>query len=106
MLPVEVQFAPVNTILCHDFDNDGHIDLLLAGNEYQTDVMTGRYDASYGLLLKGNSDNTFVAQPPSYSGFITNGDVKNMKLLHAKDHQLVLVAANNDSLQAFGIQKK
>jgi len=46
-LPVEAQFAPVNAIVCEDLDNDGFKDLLLAGNEYQTEVMTGRYDASY-----------------------------------------------------------
>jgi hypothetical protein len=37
-LPVEAQFAPVNAIICDDLDNDGYKDLLLAGNEYQTDV--------------------------------------------------------------------
>ena len=52
-LPVEAQFAPVNAIICDDLDNDGFKDLLLAGNEYQTDVITGRYDASYGCFLKG-----------------------------------------------------
>ena len=102
ILPVEAQFAPVNSILCNDFDNDGHIDLLLAGNEYQTEVMTGRYDASYGLYLQGNGKNSFK---PMYSVFITNGDVKNMKLLNAKNQQLVLVAVNGDSLQTFKIGK-
>jgi enediyne biosynthesis protein E4 len=107
ILPVEAQFAPVNTVLCHDFDGDGHIDLLLAGNEYQTEVMTGRYDASYGLLLQGDGKNTFKPQPPSYSGFITRGDVKNMKLVTTqKLEKLVLVAINNDSSQTFWVSKK
>ncbi|WP_315815710.1 VCBS repeat-containing protein [Paraflavitalea speifideaquila] len=52
-LPMEAQFAPVNAIVCVDIDGDGMIDLLLAGNEYQTEVMTGRYDASYGCYLRG-----------------------------------------------------
>jgi enediyne biosynthesis protein E4 len=107
ILPVEAQFAPVNTILCSDFDGDGHTDLLLAGNEYQTEVMTGRYDASYGLFLQGDGKNNFKPQRPSFSGFITNGDVKNMKLLNMQKHEkLVLVAVNNDSLQTFRVGKK
>src|SRR5690606_28816959 len=106
VLPVEAQFAPVNTILCDDFNNDGHIDLLLAGNEYQMEVMTGRYDASYGLLLQGNGKNSFTSLPPARSGFITNGDVKNMKLLQSKNERLVLVAVNDDWMQAFSIEKK
>lgn len=99
ILPIEAQFAPVNAILCHDFDKDGHTDLLLAGNEYQTEVMTGRYDASYGLLLKGDGKHTFTPVLPAESGFITNGDVKSMKLLG----QSVIVGVNNDSLQTFKI---
>jgi hypothetical protein len=53
-LPIEAQFAPVNAIICADMDGDGIKDILLAGNEYQTEVMTGRYDASCSFL-KGNS---------------------------------------------------
>ena len=52
-LPIEAQFAPVNSIICEDLDGDGIRDILLAGNEYQTEVMVGRYDASYGLFFKG-----------------------------------------------------
>jgi hypothetical protein len=31
VLPVEAQFAPINAIICNDFNNDGIIDLLVAG---------------------------------------------------------------------------
>ena len=51
-LPMEAQFAPVNAIICNDIDGDGYKDLILAGNDYQSDVMTGRYDASYGCFLR------------------------------------------------------
>jgi hypothetical protein len=56
VLPKEAQFAPVNTIVCTDMNGDGIKDILLAGNEYQTEVMTGRYDASYGCFLKGSGN--------------------------------------------------
>ena len=52
-LPVAAQFAPVNSIVAEDIDGDGNIDLIIAGNEYQAAAGTGRYDASYGLVLKG-----------------------------------------------------
>jgi hypothetical protein len=39
VLPKEAQFAPVNAIVCTDMDGDGIKDILLAGNEYQTEVM-------------------------------------------------------------------
>ena len=38
--------------------------LLLAGNEYQAEVMTGRYDASYGCFLKGSGKKNFTPLLP------------------------------------------
>jgi hypothetical protein len=104
VLPMEAQFAPVNTILCEDFNNDGNMDLLLAGNEYQADVITGSYDASYGCFLKGNSKKCFQFVPPTISGFKLNGDIKDMAVINsAKGQKIILVAVNNDSLKVFKV---
>lgn len=103
-LPAEVQFAPIDAIICEDLDGDGHIDLLLAGNEHQTEVRTGKYDASYGYFLKQDSSNKFKTIPPAESGFIMDGDVKDM--IHFTDgngRKLILTAVNNDSLRVFEI---
>jgi len=104
VLPMEAQFAPVNAILCTDIDNDGYKDLLLAGNDYQTDVITGRYDASYGCVLRGSRKKAFTAVPSSRSGLALNGDVKDLSLLRLSNGgRIVLVAVNDDSLRAFRI---
>lgn len=103
-LPAEAQFAPVNAILCDDLDGDGITDLLLAGNEYQTEVMAGRYDASYGCFLKGVAGNHFLAIPPMRSGFIIRGDVKDMSLITTgRGQKLVFVAINNDYLKVMAV---
>lgn len=104
-LPVEVQFAPVNAIICNDLDSDGNKDILLAGNEYQAEVMRGRYDASYGCYLRGNGRNEFTAVAPAESGFIVDGDVKDMKVITMPDKtKRILVAVNNDSLRVFKVR--
>ncbi len=101
-MPIEAQFAPVNAIVCADIDGDGVKDILLAGNEYQTEVMTGRYDASYGCFLKGWGNKQFKAVSPVVSGFKIDGDVKDMKMITtANNKKLLLVAVNNDSLRVF-----
>ncbi len=101
-LPMEAQFAPVNAIVCADMDGDGIKDILLAGNEYQTEVMTGRYDASYGCFLKGTKNKNFKVIPPSISGFKIDGDVKDMKLISTVNNEkLILIAVNNDSMKVF-----
>ena len=104
-LPVEAQFAPVNAIICDDLDNDGYKDILLAGNEYQAEVTRGRYDASYGCFLRGNRNKSFTPVKPVESGFIVDGDVKDMSLISLSGGQkLLLVAVNNDSLKVFRIE--
>ncbi len=114
-LPVEAQFAPVNAIVCEDFDHDGRMDLLLAGNEYQADVMRGRYDASYGCFLKGiapsprsparNDAERFTYVPGSPNGLMLQGDIKSMAMINsARGYKLLLAAANNDSLRVLDIK--
>ena len=106
-LPLEAQFAPVNAIVADDLDHDGNIDLLLGGNEYQAEISTGRYDASYGLFLKGDGRGLFTPVKPTQSGFIVVGDMKNLKTITNKNqHQFVLAAVNNDSLKCFEIKPK
>jgi enediyne biosynthesis protein E4 len=106
LLPVEAQFAPVNSLLCHDFNSDGIKDILMAGNEYQTDVATGRYDASYGLLLIGKRDKTFNTVSPSVSGFAVKGDVKDLKYIVDQNSKVkILVAVNNETMKIFSVKQ-
>jgi hypothetical protein len=104
VLPNEAQFAPINAILCSDLDNDGIKDLLVVGNEYQTEVMTGRYDALYGLFLKGTKKGFFPVGATA-SGFFIKGDVKDMALITTSDKKrIVLAGVNADSLRAFQLR--
>lgn len=106
-LPVQAQFAPINAIVCDDFDEDGIKDLLLAGNEYQTEVITGRYDASYGCFLKGKINKTFEYIPNEQTGLIIRGDVRDMKLIkNNRKQRLLLVAVNNQPLEIYSVGYK
>jgi hypothetical protein len=104
-LPAEAQFSPVNAIICADLDHDGLPDLLLAGNEYQAEVMRGRYDASYGCYLKGDGKKGFVYSSGAANGLILQGDIKSLALVKtAGGGKLLLAAANDDSLRVFRIK--
>jgi enediyne biosynthesis protein E4 len=96
-LPIEAQFAPINAILINDFDGDKKQDILIAGNEYQTEVSTGRNDASIGLFLKGNGKGNFKSISFQQSRFIVEGDVKSMLLLGNQ----VFVGINNEKIRMF-----
>ncbi|MFD2099020.1 VCBS repeat-containing protein [Flagellimonas iocasae] len=98
-LPIEAQLSSINQILVDDYDKDGALDFLIAGNLYVSEVETPRNDAGYGLLLKGNGKGNFKAIKASESGFFVNGDVKNMAPIEAKNKKYLLVAKNNDAMQ-------
>lgn len=97
LLPLEAQFAPVNAILARDLDGDGKMDLVLAGNEYQAEVIGGRYDASYGLLLKGTGHGNFAPVP---HGIFIKGDVRDIKSIkNGKGGDLILVGINDQAMR-------
>jgi hypothetical protein len=99
-LPVEAQFAPVYAVIADDFDNDGKVDLLLGGNFYGVPPVLGRYDASHGLLLRGDGSGRFSSVDSEKSGLWIDGQVRDMKWLRRADGERVIaVARNNDSLQ-------
>ncbi|HEX8314420.1 MAG TPA: hypothetical protein VF609_05495, partial [Flavisolibacter sp.] len=105
-LPVEAQFAPVNCIVVNDYNNDGVTDILLAGNEYQAEVMTGYYDAGYGLLLLGLGNKNFKAMPQHVSGVFLRGDTRCMRTIVVKDKPVIIAAINNGPLQLLGLKQK
>ena len=99
--PMEAQIAPINAIVYIDINGDGHDDLVLAGNEYQINVSAGRYDASYGLLMYGNSRGNFTPVPTVKSGLIIDGDVRDLKMITANKKRILLAAINKENLKAF-----
>ena len=102
---VEAQFSPINSIIFYDFDNDSVKDLLLAGNNYASEVETTRADAGTGVFLKGIKDNAFEYQANLETGFYANGDVKNIVLLEQGQSKAVLVANNNGRHQLYKIER-
>lgn len=102
-LPAEAQFAPVNCILINDYNNDRYPDVLIAGNEYQSDITTGQYDASYGLLLLGNAKKRFTPVTQAKSGFFLRGDARCMRQIIINKKPMVLAAVNNTKLQVYKI---
>jgi hypothetical protein len=77
-LPLQVQSSPVYTITALDYDHDGNKDLLLCGNINQARLRIGKYDANYGLLLKGDGKGHFQYVPQLKSGFKLWGDVRSV----------------------------
>jgi hypothetical protein len=101
-LPVQSQFAPVYTITSLDYDGDGHKDLLLCGNIYQSRIRFGKYDANHGVLLKGNGKGGFTYVPELQSGLKLKGDVRSVTALN----NTLLIGINQQKMRAFRFNNK
>ena len=104
-LPQEAQLSPVFAILLEDIDSDGIVDILLGGNLYNVKPEIGRYDASYGVYLKGLGKGEFNVIPTKESGFLLEGEIRDFKWIHSNGKKILMVVRNNDSLQFFELNK-
>jgi hypothetical protein len=104
-LPNLAQLSAINQILVEDFNGDGNLDALIAGNLHASEVETPRNDASNGLLLAGDGKGNFTPILARESGFYTPGDVKDMAKIVIRDEEYVVLAKNSDYLQFVKIQK-
>lgn len=95
-LPKLAQVAPINRIIIQDFNQDGNLDLLIAGNMHEAEVETPRYDAGTGLFLLGDGKGSFDPQPVWKTGFYAAKNVKDIGLVKTDKGTLIL-AANNDA---------
>ncbi|TAH12033.1 MAG: RNA-binding protein [Runella slithyformis] len=76
-LPIMAQAAPVFGIAISDFDNDGKLDILLAGNQSKFRIRIGKTDANAGVLLRGTGNQNFVQVPQNEAGLWLKGDVRD-----------------------------
>ena len=101
-LPLEAQFAPIFGMIAQDFDQDGNLDVLLAGNDFGVELGTGRNDAFNGLLLKGKGNGTFEPISLEKSGFCVTGDAKALVKVMSPQGQLrTLTSQNKNILKVF-----
>lgn len=105
-LPTPAQIAPIRGIIPHDVDGDGSLDLIVAGNLYDTEANTPPADAGNGLWLKGDGRGQFTPVSPLESGFLAPRNVAGLALMQTPAGKAVLVANTGDSLQAFTINRR
>ena len=97
--PEKAQFSTINDMVVDDIDGDGIKDILVCGNNSDAAVMTGVYDATSALLLKGNGDGNFAAVSPVEAGLNVRGESR--KMVYLKDKGMLIFLKNNAAVQVF-----
>ncbi len=105
-LPPRVQLSCTCNIQCLDLNKDGHLDLVMAGNNFEFKPQFSRLDAGYGNVLLGDGQMGFEWQPYDRSGFVVRQEVKFMRELRdAGGNTYLLVAANESEPRLFKINE-
>lgn len=100
-LPIQAQFAPVYTTTMLDYDRDGNEDILLCGNINHARLRFGKYDANYGILLKGDGKGNFKYVNQQQSGFNLWGDVRSVVNIN----NTLLFGINQKPIKAYKVKQ-
>ncbi len=103
-IPIQAQFSSVKDILLQDLDGDKLTDILLVGNEYGSDVDSGRQDASFGCFLKGSGKGQFTSLSNLKTGLNLKGDSR--KISYIKSNKQLLIWMNEGRSQAIKLNSR
>ncbi|MEP3208011.1 MAG: VCBS repeat-containing protein [Maribacter sp.] len=98
-LPQLAQISSINKFLIDDFNSDGNLDVVLAGNLYNSEVETPRNDSSFGLYLQGDGTGAFIPKTMMESGLKIVGDVRDMEVLSIQGKKHLLAVKNDAKAQ-------
>ena len=96
-LPGRVQLSCVCGITCADVNNDGYLDLIMGGNNFEFKPQYSRLDANFGSILLGNDKLDFKWQNYDESGFFIKEEVKHIEQFKGKNGKKFVILALNDN---------
>lgn len=103
-LPDRLQWSCICGVECADVNNDGNLDIIIGGNNYDLKPQFSRQDASYGQVLLGDGKMNFQVAKPSESGFFVRGKVRHIKsFADNKGKRFIIVLVNDEKPKVFKI---
>lgn len=102
-LPAQLQYSPLYALLITDLDNDGVVDLIAGGNNYQVKPQFGRNDASSCWLFFGcnrGGDYSLTAG----QDLDIKGEVRDIELIECEGVKHLFFAKYDADLEVFKIR--
>jgi hypothetical protein len=101
-LPNHAQISVANSILVNDLDNNGRLDIIIAGNQYGMEVETAPQDAGIACVLLQDTYGSFNRIPPQKSGLMLDRNVKRTILFD----DILIVGNNNETIQTYTLNER
>jgi hypothetical protein len=102
-LPFQAQFSPIYTMAVFDYNKDGNLDFVAAGNQSSIRIRMGVIDANFGQLYEGDGKGNFNYVPQARSGLRMTGDAKSLAIIEADKQVFLLVGTNNLGVSTYKI---
>ena len=90
-------------ILIADLDQDDQDEMLAGGNFFPVIPYMGRFEASYGWLVRTIAGSGFEVEYPGQTGFRVNGEIRKMEIFNATGGRRMIVGINNGDPEIFRI---
>ncbi len=101
-LPLLCQTGPVKAFYADDFNKDGNLDFMYAGNHFPTEVETARYDGLYPGICYGDGKGNFVCKSIFIENQLHIDDIRDIqKIKLATGDEVYLLSNNNGPLRAY-----
>ncbi len=98
ILPDEIQYSPIYSILIKDDLKTNQKSLYLGGNQFLVKPQFGSYDASKGWMLPISfNENKFFNTIPKSLGI--KGQIRKMEFLRKENKKYLIFSINNDSVK-------
>ncbi|KAA3620910.1 MAG: CRTAC1 family protein [Flavobacterium sp.] len=103
-LPAQTQLSCVCGITCADVNNDGSLDIIMGGNDFEFKPQFSRLDGNYGSVLLNDGNLNFNWQNYNESGFLVKEEIKHIRQFHdAAGNAYIIVAINDEKPRVFAI---
>ena len=100
-LPREAQVSKLFAFKIIDINQDGKPDILGGGNYLGVSTYQGRYDSSYGLVLLNQGNGNFKTLSAVDTGFLLDGEIRDIKTIKVGGDSLIVVSRNNLPLSVY-----
>ncbi|WP_235298723.1 VCBS repeat-containing protein [Portibacter marinus] len=97
-LPGCSQIGTVNDILILDVNQDQNLDVIMVGNQFNSEVETPRSDANFGTVLIGDGHGSFECSSYEKTGIYNPFEAKKIKLRKTGKSSQIIIANNNGPL--------
>ncbi|MEX1239014.1 MAG: hypothetical protein WEB30_04830, partial [Cyclobacteriaceae bacterium] len=98
------QFAPIYAMTTIDYNKDGKMDFIVAGNQSSIRIRMGVIDANFGQLYEGDGKGNFAYMAQPASGLRLTGDTKSLLVVSSNGELYLMVGTNNVGVNTYKLK--